>query len=73
MKREYGVNGTAIASSLVIAALLDKLVARGTLTRDEVREVLTAAGAGVSPNFAQMLGEEQASRMIAGLLTRFSK
>ena len=57
VKREYGVNGTAIASSLIIVALLDKLVGEGTLTRDEVREVLATAGNAVSPNFTRMLGE----------------
>ena len=68
VKREYGVNGTAIASSLNIVALLGKLVGKGTLTRDEVREVLATAGNAVSPNFTQMLGEKQAADMIANLL-----
>ncbi len=52
-------------------ALLDKLVGEGTLTRNEVREVLATAGNAVSPNFTRMLGEWQAADMIANLLARF--
>ena len=62
----------SIASSLVISALVDVLVARGRLTRSEVRELLTEGSNGVSSNFTQMLGEIGASAMIAGLLARYS-
>jgi len=64
--------GAAVAGGLIAASLIDTLTAKGVLSLDEARQVLTNAMQRNAPYARTPTGFE-ASQIIAGLLSgRFS-
>ena len=43
-EQQYSNNGPALTASLIVAALLDKLIAKGVLTADDVNNHVGAVG-----------------------------
>lgn len=61
-----------IASTAVLFALLDALIEKGVFTKDEMRNILTAANRGVGAR-AQGIGGMGAMQLMGRLLVHFSE
>ena len=72
MDTPYGTDGNALATSLVCAALLEKLVARDVLTRSDVGGLLRNARNALGSRLAGTAGELDAAGIIDGLIKRYA-
>jgi hypothetical protein len=71
MDMPYSTDGTALASSLICAALLEKLVAKSILTRGEVADLLRNAKVGLSSGEAPPSGALDAARLLDNIADRY--
>lgn len=71
MEMPYSTDGTALASSLICAALLEKLVAKSVLTRGEVADLLRNAKVGLSSGEARPAGALDAARLLDEVADRY--
>lgn len=67
----YSTDGTALASSLMCAALLEKLVAKSVLTRGEVADLLRNAKVGLSSARTRPAGALDAARLLDEVADRY--
>jgi polyhydroxyalkanoate synthesis regulator phasin len=67
---KVGPIGTAIACGAILSSLLDVLVAKGTLTTEEVRTVLQSAETDLGVRTRQDGGPD-AQRIVFDLLRKF--
>jgi hypothetical protein len=67
----YSTDGNALASSLICAALLEKLVAKSILTRAEVADLLRNARTGLGSGEARPAGHLDAARLIDDVTDRY--
>ena len=71
-EQQYSNNGPALTASQIVAALLDKLIAKGVLTADDVNVVLDSAKRAASSE-SSVAGGQRETAAINDLVERFGK
>ncbi len=69
MDKQYGTDAEALASTLICTALLDQLVSKTILTRDDVRKLLRRARNALEPT--SVAREIDAGWLIDKLISRY--
>jgi hypothetical protein len=72
MDKPYSTDGNALATSLICAALLEKLVASDMLTRDDVAGLLRNARNALGGGPVRAVGDLDAARLIDELIGRYT-
>jgi hypothetical protein len=72
MDKPYSTDGNALATSLICAALIEKLIASDLLTRDDVAGILRNARNALGSGPTRAAGELDAARLIDDLIGRYT-
>jgi len=72
MDQPFSSEGNALATSLICAALLDKLVSVGALSAGNVQSLLQTARQTLGRGPIRPIGEADAAEIIGGLIKRYA-
>jgi hypothetical protein len=72
MTQPFSTEGNALATSLICAALLEKLVSTGALNNGNVEALLRTARQALGNGPVRASGETDAAKLIDGLIARYA-